>query len=107
MRLFGRWPQTGLLSNPNVDLGTVEVPAGDVKANVLFWGGFGIFSGSKNPEAAWRFLKYYVGAEGSEIWKLHAIPPVAAVAEAAGMTTGPIEGARIRGRDYLAPRAPV
>ncbi|PWB53911.1 MAG: hypothetical protein C3F13_08385 [Anaerolineales bacterium] len=107
MRLFGRWPQTGLLSNPNVDLGTVEVPAGDVKANVLFWGGFGIFSGSKNPEAAWRFLKFYVGAEGSEIWKLHAIPPVAAVAEAAGMTTDPIEGAWIRGLDYLAPRAYV
>lgn len=107
MRLFGRWPQTGLLSNPNVDLGTVEVPAGDVKANVLFWGGFGIFSGSKNPEAAWRFLKYYVGAEGSEIWVQHAIPPVAAVAEAAGMTTDPIEGAWIRGLDYLAPRAYV
>jgi multiple sugar transport system substrate-binding protein len=107
MRLFGRWPQTGLLSNPNVDLGTVEVPAGDQKANVLFWSGFGIFSGSENPEAAWRFLKYYVGAEGSEIWKLHAIPPVAAVAEAAGMTTDPIEGAWIRGLDYLAPRAYV
>ncbi len=107
MRLFGRWPQTGLLNNPNVDLGTVEVPACDQKANVLFWGGFGIFSGSKNPEAAWRFLKFYAGAEGSEIWVQHAIPPVAAVAEAAGMTTDPIEGAWIRGLDYLAPRAYV
>lgn len=107
MRLFGRWPQTGLLSDPNVDLGTVTVPAGDVKANVLFWGGFGIFSGSKNPEAAWRFLKYYVGAEGSEIWKMHAIPPVASVAQEAGMTTDPIEGAWIRGLDFLAPRAYV
>ena len=107
MRLFGRWPQTGLLSNPNVDLGTVEVPACPNKANVLFWAGFGIFSGSENPEAAWRFLKYYVGAEGSEVWKLHAIPPVAAVAEEAGLTTDPIEGTWIRGLDYLADRAYV
>jgi hypothetical protein len=26
--------------------------------NILFWGRFGIFSGSKDPEATWRFLKY-------------------------------------------------
>ena len=107
MRLFGRWPQTGLRNNPNVDLGVVEVPAGVKKANVLFWGGFGIYSGTKNPEAAWRFLKFYTGAEGSEIWKMHAIPPVAAAAESAGMTSDPIEGAWIRGLDYLVDRAYV
>lgn len=107
MRLFGRWPQTGLLSNPNVSLGVVTVPSGDKQANVLFWGGFGVFSGSKNPEAAWRFLKFYTGAEGSEVWKMHAIPPVAAVAESAGMTTDPIEGAWIKGLSFLADRAYV
>jgi len=107
MRLFGRWPQTGLRSNPNIDLGVAEVPAGAKKANVLFWGGFGIFAGSKHPEAAWRFLKFYVGPEGSEVWAQHAIPPVAAAAEAAGLTTDPIEGAWIRGLDVLADRAYV
>ena len=107
MRIFGRWPQTGLRSNPNVDLGVVEAPAGAVEANVLFWGGFGIFSGSKNPEAAWRFLQFYTGAEGSETWKMHGIPPVAAVAEAAGLTTDPIEGAWIRGLNVLVDRAYV
>ncbi len=107
MRLFGRWPQTGLLKNPNVDLGLVTVPAGAQKADVLFWGGFGIFSGSQNPEAAWRFLKFYVGAEGSETWKMHAIPPVAAAAESAGMTTDPIEGVWIKSLDFLVDRAYV
>jgi len=61
MRLFGRWPQSGLKSNPNVDLGLVGVPVGNERANVLFWGGFGIYSKTKNPEAAWRFLSFYAG----------------------------------------------
>ena len=56
MRIFGRWPQSGMLENPNIDLGVVGTPAGAVDANVLFWGGFGIFSGTEHPEAAWKFL---------------------------------------------------
>jgi len=107
MRLFGRWPQAGYKDNPNVDLGVVGVPAGEELANILFWGGFGIFSGSENPEAAWRFLKFYVGEEGSEVWKDWAIPPVASVAEEAGLTEDPIEGVWIAELDHLAPRAYV
>jgi multiple sugar transport system substrate-binding protein len=107
MRIFGRWPQTGYRQNPNIDLGVVT-PPGDVKAaNVLFWGGFGIYSGSKNPEAAWRFLKYYVGEEGSKIWVNWGIPPVASVANAAGLTTDPIESQWIKGLDTLVDRAYV
>jgi multiple sugar transport system substrate-binding protein len=107
MRLFGRWPQAGLLKNPNVELGTVLPPTGAKQADVLFWGGFGIFSGSKNPEAAWRFLKFYVGEEGSQVWKDWAIPPVASVAEEAGLTEDPIESTWIRGLDILVDRAYV
>ncbi len=107
MRLFGRWPQAGYKKNPNIDLGVVGVPVGKVRANILFWGGFGISSTSKNPEAAWRFLKYYVGPEGSEVWKDWAIPPVASVAEKAGLTTDPIEGVWISELNHLAPRAYV
>lgn len=105
MRLFGRWPQAGLKDNPNVDLGVVRPPKGDQQANVLFWGGFGIYSGTKNPEAAWRFLKYYTGAEGSEVWKDWAIPPVAAAADEAGLTNDPLEGVWIASLDDLVPRA--
>jgi multiple sugar transport system substrate-binding protein len=107
MRLFGRWPQAGLKENPNVDLGVVLPPKGEKQADVLFWGGFGIFSGTKHPEAAWRFLKFYVGQEGSQVWKDWAIPPVASVAEEAGLTEDPIEGVWIRGLDILVDRAYV
>jgi len=107
MRVFGRWPQSGLLNNPNVDLGLVEVPAGDKKADIMFWGGFGIFSGTKNAEAAWRFLKFYVGEGGSQIWKQHGIPPVASVAKEAGLTDDPIEGVWIKSLDFVVDRAYV
>lgn len=107
MRVFGRWPQAGLRTNPNVDLGVVSVPVGVKKANVLFWGGFGIYSGTKNSEAAWRFLKYYTGKEGSEVWVKHGIPPVASVAQSAGLTNDPIEGVWIKSLDNLVDRAYV
>jgi multiple sugar transport system substrate-binding protein len=107
MRIFGRWPQAGYKENPNIDLGVVGVPAGKERANILFWGGFGIFSGTKHPEAAWRFLSYYVGEQGSQVWKDWAIPPVASVAEEAGLTDDPIEGVWISELDHLVPRAYV
>lgn len=107
MRIFGRWPQAGIKQNPNIDLGVVGMPASKERANVLFWGGFGISSLSENPEAAWRFLRYYVGAEGAQVWKDWALPAVASVAEEAGLTTDPIEGAWIGELYHLAPRAYV
>ncbi|NPV77758.1 MAG: sugar ABC transporter substrate-binding protein [Anaerolineae bacterium] len=107
MRLFGRWPLSGLKNNPNVDLGVVGVPKGEKAANVLFWGGFGIFSQSKNPEAAWRFLKYYVGEGGSKVWIKHGIPPVASVVKEAGLYDDPLESPWIKGLDILVDRAYV
>jgi multiple sugar transport system substrate-binding protein len=107
MRVFGRWPQAGMLENPEIDLGVVGLPVGRERANVLFWGGFGISSLSENPEAAWRFLRYYVGEEGAEVWKDWALPAVASVAEEAGLTTDPVEGPWLGELNYLAPRAYV
>ncbi len=107
MRIFGRWPQAGYKNNPNLDLGVVTPPAGERPADVLFWGGFCIYSGTENPEATWRFLKFYVGEEGSQVWKDWAIPPVASVAEEAGLMDDPIEGAWIKGLDMLVNRAYV
>jgi len=58
MRIFGRWPQSGLRENPNIDLGVVGPPQQAERANVLFWGGFGIHQGTENPEAAWLWLVF-------------------------------------------------
>ncbi|MCB0045403.1 MAG: sugar ABC transporter substrate-binding protein [Caldilineaceae bacterium] len=107
MRIFGRWPQSGMLENPNIDLGVVGTPADAVDANVLFWGGFGIYSGTEYPEAAWRFLKFYAGPEGAEVWQDWALPAVASVAEEAGLNDDPIEGAWLGELDRLVPRAYV
>lgn len=107
MRLFGRWPQSGMKENPNIDLGVAPLPAGEDRAGVLFWGGFGISSLSKNPEAAWRFLRYYTGQEGAEVWKDWALPTVASVAESSGLSTDPIEGVWLNELNHLAPRAYV
>lgn len=107
MRLFGRWPQSGMKENPNIDLGVAPLPAGADRAGVLFWGGFGISSLSDNPEAAWRFLRFYTGAEGAEIWKDWALPTVKSVAEESGLSTDPIEGVWLNELNHLAPRAYV
>jgi multiple sugar transport system substrate-binding protein len=107
MRLFGRWPEAGYKSNPNIDLGLVGVPVGKERANVLFWGGFGIAANSENPDAAWRFLKFYTGTEGAEVWKDWALPAVKSVADSSGMSKDPIEGVWINELNYLKPRAYV
>jgi multiple sugar transport system substrate-binding protein len=107
MRLFGRWPQAGYLKNPNIDLGVVGVPVGKVRANILFWGGFGVAAVSENPEAACRFLKFYTGNQGAEVWKDWALPAVKSVADSSGLSADPIEGVWISELNYLAPRAYV
>lgn len=107
MRLFGRWPQSGMKENPNIDLGVAPLPAGAERAGVLFWGGFGISALSDNPEAAWRFLRYYTGAEGAAVWKDWALPTVKSVAEESGLSTDPIEGVWLNELNHLAPRAYV
>ncbi len=105
MRIFGRWPQSGMLENPNIDLGVVGMPQNEARANVLFWGGFGIASTAEHPEAAWRFLRFYVGEQGAEVWQDWALPAVTSVADESGLTDDPIEGVWLNELNYLSPRA--
>jgi ABC-type glycerol-3-phosphate transport system substrate-binding protein len=105
MRIFGRWPQSEMLQNPNIDLGIVSPPTDATRANVLFWGGFGITSTTQNPEAAWRFLRFYTGEKAAEVWKDWALPTVKSVAEESGLTSDPREGVWIEQLNNLAPRA--
>jgi len=105
MYLFGRWPQAGFLDNPNINLGVVAPPQDKVRANVLFWGGFGIASTSLRPTAAYTFLSYYTGVGGAQVWKDWALPAVKSVADSSGLSTDPIEGVWINELNYLVPRA--
>jgi multiple sugar transport system substrate-binding protein len=103
MRIFGYWPKSGMLTNPNLDLGVVGVPAGAKRANVLFWGGFGITAASKNKDAAWRLLKFYTSARAAEVWKNWALPAVKSVADDAGFD--PLNKVFVNELNFVAPRA--
>jgi multiple sugar transport system substrate-binding protein len=105
MRIFGRWPQAALRKDAAVDLGVVGLPVGQRRANILLWGGFGISTLSKNQAAAWRFLRFYAGEPGAEIWKDWALPTVRSVADASGLSSDPIEGVWLAELNHLVPRA--
>lgn len=105
MFLFGRWRQDGFKKNPNIELGVINPPQDKVRANVLFWGGFGLASTSKSPEAAFKFLNAYTGEPGAQVWKDWALPAVKSVADESGMSSDPIESVWLNELNHLVPRA--
>jgi multiple sugar transport system substrate-binding protein len=105
MRLFGRWPQAGMLENPNIDLGVVGTPSDAVDANILFWGGFGIASTTEHPAEACKFLSYYAGPEAAKTWKDWALPAAVEVAESPEVAGDPFNAVWIDELDKLQPRA--
>ncbi len=105
MMLFGRWPQSGFKINPNISLGVVAPPKEKVRANILFWGGFGIAASSTQPDTAFKYLSYVSGEPGAQVWKDWALPAVKSVAESSGLADDPIEGVWIGELNYLVPRA--
>lgn len=105
MQLFGRWPQSGYKTNENIELGVVAPPQDKVRANILFWSGFGITTTAKDPAKAYQFLQYYTGEPGAQVWKDWALPAVKSVAESSGLSKDPIEGVWINELNYLKPRA--
>ncbi|MBE0698475.1 MAG: extracellular solute-binding protein [Anaerolineaceae bacterium] len=105
MMLFGRWPQSGFKTNPNINLGVAPPPQDKVRANILFWGGFGIATSSTNPDAAFKYLSYVSGEPGAQVWKDWALPAVKSVADSSGLSTDPIEGVWIGELNHLVPRA--
>jgi multiple sugar transport system substrate-binding protein len=105
MRIFGRWPQAGMLNNPNIDLGVVGMPSDAVEANILFWGGFGISSTTDNLDEACLFLSYYAGPEAAKTWKDWALPAVTSVAELPEIVDDPLNSVWINELENLKPRA--
>lgn len=80
---------------------------GAQRANVLFWGGFGLSALSQDKDAAWRFIRDYTGEAGAEVWKDWALPTVKSVADSSGLGRGPVEGVWINELNYLVPHAYV
>jgi len=105
MRIFGRWPQAGMLENPNIELGVVGMPADAQAANILFWGGFGISSTTDNLDTACKFLSYYAGPEAAQTWKDWALPAVTSVAEMPEVSDDPLNSVWIDELNDLKPRA--
>ena len=105
MRVFGHWPLASLRKNPALDLGVVGMPSQVRQANILLWSGFGIAALSQHREAAWRFLRFYAGQEGAEVWKDWGLPSVRSVAERAGLVRDPLEGVWLSELAHLVPRA--
>ena len=105
MMLFGRWPQSGFKTNPNISLGVVAPPMDKVRANILFWGGFGIATSSEYADTAYKYLSYVSGEPGAQVWKDWALPAVKSVADSSGLSKDPIEGVWIGELNYLKPRA--
>jgi len=105
MMLFGRWPQGGFKTNPNISLGVVAPPQDEARANILFWGGFGIATSSLQPETAFKYLSFVSGEPGAQVWKDWALPAVKSVADSSGLSADPIEGVWIGELNHLVPRA--
>jgi multiple sugar transport system substrate-binding protein len=105
MYLYGRWPEAGFKKDPKLELCVLPPPQDKVRANLLFWAGFGVSSTAKFPEETYRFLNYYAGEPGAQVWKDWALPAVKSVAESSGMAADPLDGVWIRELNNVVPRA--
>ena len=85
MTITGRWPVMNYKADPNLDFGVVQMPVGpEGPANTLCYAGFGIYSKTKHPEAAWDYLKYLTGEPGQTLMAEYAFTAVIPVAEKLG-----------------------
>ena len=60
----GSWALKGILTNANFRVGLAVFPAGPVRrATLATTDGFGIYAGTKHPDAAWELLKFLISKE--------------------------------------------
>jgi multiple sugar transport system substrate-binding protein len=60
----GSWRLRHILSNASFRIGVAPFPSGPVrKVTLATTDGFGIYSGTKHPEAAWELVKFLTGKE--------------------------------------------
>jgi multiple sugar transport system substrate-binding protein len=60
----GSWALKDILTNARFRLGVAPLPAGPVRrATLATTDGFGIFAGTKHPEAAWELVKFLISQD--------------------------------------------
>jgi multiple sugar transport system substrate-binding protein len=60
----GSWSLKGILADADFRVGVAPFPAGPVRRVTLATtDGYGIYSGTKHPDAAWELLKFLTGSE--------------------------------------------
>jgi multiple sugar transport system substrate-binding protein len=101
----GRWPVSDYEKNPDLNFGTVQLPAGPsgTEANVLCWAGFGMYSGGTNKDAAWAFLRYIAAGQGAKAFAGYAFTDVKSIAEEQGLTSNPYTGPIVDELQYVVP----
>jgi multiple sugar transport system substrate-binding protein len=86
----GRWPLKDYQANPDLNFGTMGLPAGpEGKANALCWAGFAMYSEGENKETAWAFLKHIAAGDGAEEFARYGLTAVKSIAELQGLDTDP------------------
>jgi multiple sugar transport system substrate-binding protein len=76
----GSWALKNILANANFRVGLAAFPAGPARrATLATTDGFGIYAGTKHPEAAWELLKFLVSKEyGRAMAKAQFLQPARA-----------------------------
>ncbi len=76
----GSWALKGILTNANFRIGLATFPAGPVRrATLATTDGFGIYAGTKHPDAAWELLKFLISQEyGRAMAKAQLLQPARA-----------------------------
>ena len=100
----GRWPLKDFIANPELEFGTMGLPAGPSgKANALCWAGFTLNANSEKKDAAWKFLKYIAAGEGAQEFADYAFTAVQAVAESQNLATDEYNAPIIADLDNVKP----
>ena len=76
----GSWALKNILANANFRVGLAAFPAGPARrATLATTDGFGIYAGTKHPEAAWELLKFLISKEyGRAMAKAQFLQPARA-----------------------------
>ena len=86
----GPWFLTGYSENPNLKYATVGMPKGaGGQASVVCWSGFGVNRKTKNPEAAYKLVKFFA-TKGQKVLVDHGMTADIALSKSTGREDDPL-----------------